>query len=150
MLRFMRVVKVCMAICAVVTVAGCGGGDKPRKVGPRDGGRLVVREVHRERADHLTYIEGAIQFVELTTRGESGPVAKFELDSRKPVARIVEPGDYRVVSYTRSCSGACDPVLLDEPTGRCARTLSIKRGERRTLRVVTVVDRRCTIREEGR
>jgi hypothetical protein len=51
-------------------------------------------------------------------------VAKFELDSRKPVVRLVEPGDYRV-------------------------TLSIKRGEHRTLRVVTVVDRRCTIREEA-
>jgi hypothetical protein len=77
-------------------------------------------------------------------------VAKFELDSRKPVVRLVEPGDYRVVSYTRSCSGSRDPVLLDEPTDRCAGTLSIKRGEHRTLRVVTIVDRRCTIREEAR
>ena len=130
-----------LALAAALLV-GCGD-DGPPKVDPSEGGRLVVREVHRPAPHGETYIEGAIQFVELVVPGERKPAAKFKLN-RAPVTRTVKPGAYRVVSYTRSCGGACS-TRLDDPVDHCASSLSIKPGERRALQVVTVVGRRCVI-----
>jgi hypothetical protein len=138
-----------LLVCAFAAVALPGCGDNgPKKGDPRDGGRLVVREVHRQAPHGETYIEGAIQFVELTPRGERKPSVKFRRGD-KPVARVVEPGEYRLVSYTRSCSASCS-TALDEPVDHCSGTLSIKHGERTTLEVVTIVGRRCTIHAEPR
>jgi hypothetical protein len=130
-----------VSIAAAVGLTACGD-DSQRKVAPQDGARVVIQEVHRERADGMTYIEGAIQYVELSGHGQRA--LKVQL-GRAPVARTIEPGEYRVVSYTRSCPGACQ-APLDEPTDRCESNLSVARGERVALRVVTVVARRCTIR----
>jgi hypothetical protein len=130
-----------VSIAAAVGLTACGD-ENPRKVAPQDGGRVVMQEVHLERADGMTYIEGAIQFVELSAPGQRARRVQL---GRAPVARTVEAGEYRVLSYTRSCPGACQ-APLDEPTDRCQSNLSVGRGERVALRVVTVVARRCTIR----
>jgi hypothetical protein len=139
----MRLACLTLSAAAAAGLTSCGDGGTGT-VDAGSGSQIVVREIHRQRADGATYIEGAVQFVEVTRRGQSGPALKLEL-GRNRVVRTIGPGDYRVVSYTRSCSASC-AQQLDAPSDRCRRALSIKRGERRTLDVVTVVGRRCAIR----
>lgn len=135
--------KACLqaSVAAVVALSACGDA-KP--VDPGSGSSIVAREVHRQRADGPTYIEGAVQFLEVTRRGQRGAALKLQL-GRKPVVRTVGPGDYRVVSYTRSCSASCTQQL-DAPSGGCHSSFSLGRGERKPLAVETAVGRRCLIR----
>ena len=142
-IRRVWTVKLAVAIGAVAGLTSCGDG-ATRTVDPGRGAHIVLREVHRQDANGPSYIEGAIQFVELTRQGERDAALKVEL-TRRPNVRPIAPGDYRVVSYTRPCSASCG-AGLDPPTDRCRGSVSIKRGERRALRVMTVVGRPCAIR----
>jgi hypothetical protein len=129
-----------LTIVAAVALGGCGHGHENADA------ELVVREVHRERADRASYVEGAVQFVEVTAAHKQAPPEKLELGGA-PVALAVEDGEYLVSSYTRTCESACG-AGLDPPTLRCAMRLSVAPGERRALRVVTVVARRCRIQPD--
>jgi hypothetical protein len=135
-----------LAVGAIATIAlaGCGGGNGNTGNEVHGGARVVVAEHHRERADGALYVEGAVQYVELIASGARDPAVKLELAGAAAV-RNVNPGDYRVVSYTRTCSGTCTQDL-DSPSEHCEHNMSIRRGETRRLRVVTVVGRRCAIR----
>ena len=133
---------VSVTVAAAVVLAACGSGDED--VGVRGDARIVMREVQRERADGAVYAEGFLQFVEPTAAGGHEPALKVQI-GRAPRVRTVEHGEYRVSSYTRTCEAACSGAL-DPPTGRCSKHLSIARGDRQALRIVTVPGRRCRIR----
>lgn len=60
--------------------------------------------------------------------------------------RVLEPGQYRLVSYQRPCAGNCE--RLDPPTDRCKATVSLAAGETLTATVVLRQQGRCAVREE--
>lgn len=129
-----------LTLAAAVAICACGHGHGHG----REDASLRVSEVHLEPPGGPIYIEGAVQFVEVMARGSRSPVVKTRLGSA-PVVRSLTPGDYRLSSYTRTCSSACS-AHLDQPSERCASELSIGRGERKAIRVVTRVAGRCRIR----
>jgi len=106
----------------------------------RPAGHLAIKKV---RVGDAIPIEGAITFIRVKR-----PSGRVVLTRRLPVSeRLTLPlpaGRYRLVSWQRLCDGNCG--TLDPPSDRCARSLTIRAGERlrATIRVNYAVG--CVIR----
>jgi len=106
----------------------------------RPAGHLAIKMV---RVGDAIPIEGAITFIRVKR-----PSCRVVLTRRLPSSgRLTLPfpaGRYRLVSWQRLCDGNCG--TLDPPSDRCARSLTIRSGERlkATIRVNYAVG--CVIR----
>lgn len=129
---------VLMIVSAAVAAISAGGG-------PQADGRLVIRETLPPMP---RYIEGSISFLRVTHGAEvlvDGRVTVgVSVRGRVPVfSRVVEPGDYRVVSYQRPCDGNCS--FLDPPVDRCAATVHVPGGETLFATIVLAQEGGCTV-----
>jgi len=106
----------------------------------RPAGHLAIKKI---RVGDAIPIEGAITFIRVKR-----PSGRVVLTRRLPASdRRTLPlpaGRYRLVSWQRLCDGNCG--TLDPPSDRCARSLTIRAGERlkATIRVNYAVG--CVIR----
>ena len=106
-----------------------------------DTGRLVVKGKHVDTG--AIYVEGAFQYLVIKRRDTGEEVLRREYRGRVWLNRAFPEGAYRLISYTRACSGSCPardpepcteeacptPGSLDPPSDRCARNFSVPGGE---------------------
>jgi len=97
----------------------------------RPAGHLAIRKV---RVGDAIPIEGAITFIRVK-RPSGRVVLTRRLPASDRLTLPLRPGRYRLVSWQRLCDGNCG--TLDPPSHRCARSLTIRAGERlrATIRV---------------
>ena len=106
----------------------------------RPAGHLAIKKV---RVGDTNPIEGAITFIRVK-RPSGRVVLTRRLPPSERLTLPLRPGRYRLVSWQRLCDANCG--TLDPPSDRCARSLTIRTGERlrATIRVNYAVG--CVIR----
>jgi hypothetical protein len=106
----------------------------------RPAGHLAIRKV---RVGDTIPIEGAITFIRVK-RPSGRVVLTRRLPASDRLTLPLRPGRYRLVSWQRLCDANCG--TLDPPSNRCARSLTIRAGQRlrATIRVNYAVG--CVIR----
>jgi D-alanyl-D-alanine dipeptidase len=94
------------------------------------------------------YIEGSVAF--LRVRNAAGRVVLDESSRRVRwrVRRRLPAGRYRLTSFERPCSGNCS--LLDPPTDRCSRRITIIAHGRTGVRATVRPGRGCRMRVKAR
>jgi hypothetical protein len=144
----------------VVVVALAGAGSPPPQGEGQDteqASRLVVQE--RPVNTGQSYIEGALQYLVIKRRDTGETVVRREYRERMWLNKQLPAGDYRLVSYTRSCAGICpapnpepctdtscpSPGYLDPPTDRCAENFRLRRGRTGRALVRVGVGIRCRV-----
>jgi hypothetical protein len=90
----------------------------------RPAGHLAIKKI---RVGETIPIEGAITFIRIKR-----PSGRVVLTRRLPATErrtlTLPPGRYRLVTWQRLCDANCG--TLDPPSHRCARSLTIRSGER--------------------
>ncbi len=116
-----------LAISLVLVAAGCGSAGAGGSSAPSPG-QLSVSQVIR---GHL-YIEGSIPHVTITSPGGqvvvNRDIRNLPSAGRPLLVWRLAPGDYRLTTYQRPCSGNCG--RLAGPTDRCSASFTIDPGGR--------------------
>jgi hypothetical protein len=111
-----------------VLLAACGGYEPGE-----DAVDVRVRQVF-DMSDGA-YFEGSYSYVRVE-RPQGGKLLEERLPHGEPAGHEkfvsdavlrLDPGDYRLVSFQRPCSGSCDS--LDSPTDECERVIRVTRRE---------------------
>jgi hypothetical protein len=118
------VLLVLVGVMIVAAVTACGSSE----VMSRDPVEVRIRQV----MPSLMYMEGGYSYIRierqdgdtlLQRRLRDAGMATDSTLLRTAVLRLA-PGEYRVVSFQRSCDGLCD--LLDPPSEQCARSIRVE------------------------
>jgi D-alanyl-D-alanine dipeptidase len=130
-----------LTLCALAAIAALAA---PAAHAQAPRGKLDFRRV-------LTgpYIEGSVSFLRVRdARGalvvdvSSGPGLRWRVRRRLPAGR------YRLTSFERPCDGNCS--LLDPPTDRCSRRITIIAHGRTGVRATVRPGRGCRVRVRAR
>lgn len=131
-----------MALCAVAAAAAALAASPAYAQAPR--GKLDFRRVVTR-----PYIEGSVSFLRVgDARGalvvdeSTGPRMRWRVRRRLPAGR------YRLTSFERPCDGNCS--VLDPPTDRCSRRITIIAHGRTGVRASVRPMRGCRIRVRAR
>jgi hypothetical protein len=136
---------------AALAVAACNGKEATPTVDAPDERLVAVPVRHLYDMSRGRYIEGALSYVRVEDARGHTIVAK-QLDEGDllddvtlvSTARLhIEPGTYRLITYQRPCSGNC--TILDPPTDRCAREITLDAGRAVAVTITARPGERCTI-----
>jgi hypothetical protein len=110
----------------------------------------TVRIVHKfnpEPPPVIFYTEGALWFVKIETASASGDEIVYEGPEHGASAAEVElaPGDYRLTSFLRPCSGNCGPEFLGGPVDGCESPLQVHSGQELLIAIESTWGVGCTI-----
>lgn len=119
----------------MLAVAPAGAGP------PSHRGTLALS--HRIDSSRGTYIEGSVSYLRLRHRGRV-VLRRSKFGGAIDLRLHPRAGLYRIVSFQRPCDGNCS--VLDPPTDRCSKRVSVYEGERSTVHAVTRPGSGCTIR----
>lgn len=114
-------IRYAVLAAGLVLLGGCGHRDaaEPAAAGTRVALRVDARLTPGLHG--VTFFEGALPEIRLLRDGQSvSPVHDHRFTS---VFRGLRPGRYLMVAVLRPCDGNCG--VLDGPTGRCARTITV-------------------------
>ena len=148
----MRFVTWALVSTAVLALAACA---EERSGTARSGEPRATRLIIRESLPAMpVYIEGSVSFLRVVQTGSGEVLADGRATDGVQVrgrdalfSRAVEPGEYRLVSYQRSCNGNCG--ILDPPSDRCDATVRVPAGDTLTATVVLGQNGGCTVRERS-
>jgi D-alanyl-D-alanine dipeptidase len=123
-----------LALCAAAVIAAFAA---PAAVAQAPGGKLDFRRVLSG-----PYIEGSVSFLRVRDGGgalvvdeTTGPLQRWRVRRRLPAGR------YRLTSFERPCDGNCS--VLDAPTDRCSRRITIIARGRTGVRASVRPGRGC-------
>ena len=133
----MRILTLCAVAAIAALAAPAASAQAPR-------GKLDFRRVLSG-----PYIEGSVSYLRVRdARGalvideSAGPGLRWRVRRRLPAGR------YRLTSFERPCDGNCS--VLDPPTDRCSRRITIIAHGRTGVRAVVRPGRGCSIRARAR
>ncbi len=133
----MRILTLCALAAIAALAAPAAHAQAPR--GKLDFRRVLTRP----------YIEGSVSFLRvrdasgaLVVDVSSGPGLRWRVRRRLPAGR------YRLTSFERPCDGNCS--LLDPPTDRCSRRITIIAHGRTGVRATVRPGRGCRVRVRAR
>ena len=131
-------------------LAGCGSeaSEPPREA---SGGRVVVWETLPPQP---VYIEGSLGYLRVEAVGTGAVLVDGRVTDPNEARgtaplfeETVEPGEYRLESHQRPCSGNCS--MLDPPADRCAATLDVEPGATVTATIQLAQTGGCSIDVRG-
>lgn len=134
-----------LSVAIALLLAGCGESlDRPRE---QQEARLIVQEVLPAVP---VYTEGSVSFLRVKKSDTdeiiaAGPMTDgAQIRGRDPLLnKVVEPGEYQIVSFQRPCAGTCQQ--LDDPTDRCETTATLTPGKTLFATVLLRQEGGCSI-----